>query len=466
MGEVPTGVARPNSHNSIEQFTDGYGEGEVGTKGTFGGDFFSGLGQQRKKKEPPPSNRSKGNADMPKMSDREINTGIYDAEGVRLPSSVEAMSRTPHSDTNMVDGIRPPLPGSSGSNWRMMKLKRTYEAAEDEGRSTEELGLERFGTAEAWEAVKEERRILDERAMANARGQGRSREQQERRNFDGARSNANAPDTSMDDGLDEFGRERRRDDAPSGAPSSATTAVGRYIFTDPSKAADPSSRPPSRGGSFRRPGGVDEESGDRAEFLSRPQTPTLHHQRERNGTKPSTPIPSVFTPLLLTGGPGGAMRKPSQLSASTNAEQAAKKAIVDSQANDDLLSQPIMSPTALNKLQAKILRARLMASGSEELKNMEEQYEREMQRSRQGDAGQGYFDTANLGGAAKGEAQIAVLPTLDGRGRLYDVGKGTEKDEEDQAAGTGNKRKRMEKVTSCPHACRPWLLKGFPKTVF
>ena len=44
-----------------------------------------------------------------------------------------------------------------------MKLRRVYEMAEEEGRSVEEVALERFGNLEAFEEAKEERRLLDER---------------------------------------------------------------------------------------------------------------------------------------------------------------------------------------------------------------------------------------------------------------------------------------------------------------
>ena len=246
VGEVPTGVARPNLHNSIEQFTDGYGEGEVGTKGSFGGeDFFSGLGQERKKKEPPPSSRTRIGSDLPKMSAREINTGIYDAEGVRLPSSVEAMSHTSPSNPNPNSsriGVRHPVPGSSGSSWRMMKLKRAYEAAEDEGKSIEELGTERFGSIEAWEAAKAERRILDERSVVSSRGQARNHQQQRGQNMAG-RSGTSTPDVGRDEDVDEFGREKRGDQVPSSAPFPVTAGgtAGRYVFTDPSLASDPNS---------------------------------------------------------------------------------------------------------------------------------------------------------------------------------------------------------------------------------
>lgn len=35
--------------------------------------------------------------------------------------------------------------GDKGSNWRMMKLKRVYEMAEEQGDTIEEMGIDRFG---------------------------------------------------------------------------------------------------------------------------------------------------------------------------------------------------------------------------------------------------------------------------------------------------------------------------------
>lgn len=37
--------------------------------------------------------------------------------------------------------------GDAGSNWRMMKLKRTMEQAKDEGRPLREVGIERYGVS-------------------------------------------------------------------------------------------------------------------------------------------------------------------------------------------------------------------------------------------------------------------------------------------------------------------------------
>ena len=37
--------------------------------------------------------------------------------------------------------------GDSGSNWRMIKLKRVYDIAERDGRKVDEVALERYGVS-------------------------------------------------------------------------------------------------------------------------------------------------------------------------------------------------------------------------------------------------------------------------------------------------------------------------------
>jgi len=55
--------------------------------------------------------------------------------------------------------------GDSGSNWRMMKLNRVYEVAEESGKSVEEVALERFGDLKSFDAAREERQELDRRQI-------------------------------------------------------------------------------------------------------------------------------------------------------------------------------------------------------------------------------------------------------------------------------------------------------------
>lgn len=467
VGRMPSGVAKPNSYNTIGEFTDGYGEGDADDqRGAFGGsvgsDFFSSLGEERRRKEIP----KKPNPDAAKMSSREINTAIYSADGERLASSTEAIAGN-HNSTNAPAKPSTPAPGSTGSNWRMMKLKRVYETAEEEKRPVEDVGIERFGNLDLYEAALEERRFLDDRGgrsgtrtpISGLPGRMQRQQQQHRPGY--GRSNtagSEGSNSSIADSiaeLDEFGREKRKE------PVTETANVGtpsgtRYIFNDPASASGSSSRPPSRQGSFRRPG-----SYTSADEASRPSTPipASGHQQQptRGGSKPSTPIPSVFTPPPTT-----AMRKPSHLQTSTLAsEQALGNAVASSQNNEGLVSEPPMSPSSLNKLQAQILRMRLMNGDAAELKKLEERYEKEQQRARQGDAAavdaSGYFNDTKEAGRGGDEQEVRVLPTLDGRGRLYDVGRGGKKTEEEveeeRRKLPGNKRKRKEKVCfHCSHA--------------
>lgn len=156
----------------------------------------------------------------------------------------------------------------------------------------------------------------------------------------------------------------------------------------------------SRSASFRRPG----ESG--------PSTPSHPPNRRLDSLRlPSqaasplmqshTPIPSVMTPTTSAASTG---RRP-------------------------------ISPSNLNRLQAKVLRAKLL--GSPDADALEREYE-----DLKNNVGLG-ASSANTGrGGVRTKVVTEVLPTLDGRGRLYDVGHG----KEDDAILPGNRRKKPEKV--------------------
>ncbi|TFY80592.1 hypothetical protein EWM64_g3422 [Hericium alpestre] len=62
-----------------------------------------------------------------------------------------------------VAALKAITPGGPGSSWRMTRLRRAYETAEEEDRPIDEVAIERFGSLEAFEQAKEERRILNER---------------------------------------------------------------------------------------------------------------------------------------------------------------------------------------------------------------------------------------------------------------------------------------------------------------
>jgi hypothetical protein len=241
-------------------------------------------------------------------------------------------------------------PGGPGSQWRMMKLRRVYETAEEEGCSIEEVALDRFGTLEAFEEAKEERRILDERegrrASRAVQGQSKGKEPQgERLMFTNVgASGASSRSSSF-----------RRPDLGGSTPSTPSPAPGE------SRRKYDSLRLSSQGG----------------------MGSTL--------AQAHTPVPSVMTPTSL---------------------MPTRKARA-------------MSPSSLNKLQAKVLRAKLTNAPNAEA--LEKEYEEELRRAN--------------GAEENGDTQVELLPTLDVRGNLYDVGHG----KEEASLPPGN-RKKKEKV--------------------
>jgi len=252
-------------------------------------------------------------------------------------------------------------PGGPGSSWRMMRLRRVYETADEENRPVEEVAIERFGSLELFEEAKEERRILDERA-------GRKAE----------RRRKGEPRTEIG-----FGGEKR------------------LMFTE--VGGNGGYGGSSRCSSFRRPGqriGDDAPSSssspaERALVHKRLDALRLPSQADSPLTQSHTPIPSVMTPpqVAVSGSKGRAL-----------------------------------SPSSLNKLQAKVLRAKLMGAPNSE--KMEKEYEEELRRA----YGSGRDSEGHV------RTRVEVLPTLDIRGKLYDVGHG----KEDDAPRPGNRGKRKE----------------------
>jgi hypothetical protein len=244
----------------------------------------------------------------------------------------------------------------------MMRLRRVYETAEEENRPVNEVAAERFGSLEAFEQAKEERRILD----------GREGKRVER------------------------GRELTKGKRRGGSDYPKVGEKG-FMFNDLG-----GSGASSRSSSFRRPGGPEESAPSTpspqtgASSAARPRFDSLRlpSQTGTPGEQARTPIPTVMTPQLQQGG---------------------KRAL---------------SPTSLNRLQAKVLRAKL--TGGPDAEKLEKEYEEEMGRAN---------------GISKDEhgvqtrTRVEVLPTLDARGRLYDVGHG----KDDGEVRPGNRKKR-EKV--------------------
>ncbi|PWN37348.1 uncharacterized protein FA14DRAFT_159439 [Meira miltonrushii] len=262
--------------------------------------------------------------------------------------------------------------GGPGSQWRMMKLRRIYEAAEEEGREVEEIALERYGSMEAFNEARMERQYIDDQ---------------------------------------EKGRRERKGIKASGTASSSVQ----------------SSRASSRQSSFRKPG---EDSTPSTPGASNnvPIASSLRREVSQAGSsKSSTPIPSVFDPTV--------QRNDDQV------KQSIQGAINESQ-TDLLNSTPALSVAALNKLSAKVMRAEMM--GSANAVELRAEYEREKAKSEAGgDLGFSKVATHRAGedGRTSSNTQIQVLPTLDGRGRLYDVG--TSKDSGQEAMMSKSAKRKM-----------------------
>ncbi|KAJ8509116.1 hypothetical protein ONZ45_g8685 [Pleurotus djamor] len=319
-----------------DAYTDGFGETSTGKRTLGGGvDFFSSLGTDIKPKRPNPQ---RPDPDKLAISSRELNREL--ATG----GEVDYENATPVK--------KAVTPGGPGSEWRMMRLRRVFETAEEEGLPIEQVAIDRFGSIEAFEEAKEERKVLDERAGKKA----------------------------------DRGRGPASKDAPRGERG--------FLFND--VAASGSS---SRSSSFRRPGGRED---------SAPSTPSpvpqMANKRLDSLRRPSqvasplaqshTPIPSVMTPSQPSKGKGRAL-----------------------------------SPSSLNRLQAKVLRAKLM--GSADAESLEKEYEAELHRA------QGINEDGE-----GNRTKVEVLPTLDGRGRLYDVGHGAA--EEPRQPGNRKKKEKVE----------------------
>lgn len=211
------------------------------------------------------------------------------------------------------------------------------------------------------------------------------------------------------------------------------------------------SRPSSRAG-FRRPGeapeGAQTPGGSGPTGAAR--VDALRRQESGVGSsaikgtpaapKVSTPIPSVFTPTNLT-------RSRSGYPFDT---PAASGQASDPSTADPTSSKPPLSLEQLNKLQARVLRAKLM--DDENATELEDEYERERFRAESASAAQGGLWAGSTDGT-QGQfgrieedgtrVEVQVLPTLDGRGKLYDVGQGAE---DEQKRLPGNRRKKQEKV--------------------
>lgn len=349
-------------------------------KGSQSDDFFSSLGttgRQRAPKAPNP------NPDELKISSRELNTQLV--QGKHLDDYDEPKNKP--SEQKL---------GGPGHQWRMMKLRRLYETADEEGRSVEDVAMERYGSMEAFNEARAERQSLDDQQQSRG---GR------RQGTYGSAASSNAPS---------------RSDSPR---SSANV-----------------SRPLSRqSSSFRKPGEASNASTPQPMPASSLRQSAIHRSGlESTASKPSTPIPSVFTPTLPRNSTSESATKPDTAHAAVEASQ-----------QRDVNTNPPLDPTALNKLSAKVMRAEMM--GAPDASDLRECFEREKARA-VGGGDKGFYTRAHhsVGSepADSASTQVQVLPTLDAYGRLYDVGKtqsGGDKSGDGQGLTPGNRRRKPEK---------------------
>lgn len=340
-------------------------------------DYFTNMASYSREKKP---KVDKPNPDHLKISSREINTQF--AQGKHL-DDYEGTTTASHQ------------PGGPGYQWRMMKLKRVYEAAEDEGRDIEEVALERYGSMEAFNEARIERQHLDD--QQGRRGDDRNHQ---RRNYNDSSASSSRP-------------------------------ISRQSFRKPGESSLPST--PQAGPSS----------------LARPSLPS-RQVGSNQSSKPSTPIPSVFTPILSRAGSKLRHLADDQENDSEGASSSALQDAVTISQTDNNQSQPPLSAAALNKLSAKVLRAEMM--GAEDAGELRDQFERETARAQNSGGDQGLNGVNEeayhrVGGAADGDedSHIQVLPTLDARGRLYDVGTGKSSKDDDDAMRPGNRRKKNNK---------------------
>jgi diadenosine tetraphosphate (Ap4A) HIT family hydrolase len=210
--------------------------------------------------------------------------------------------------------------GDAGSKWRMMKLRRVYEMAEEEGKPVEEIALMRYGSLEEFQEAVHEKEVLDQK-----RGNGRS--------------------------------------------TSSSHRSSKY-----------NSNVKTGGGHFKKPKEYSNDDNNKmTSSLSSTNTTTTTDKKD-NSSQPKNllSIPTMTTPVPTTTTPQNSNEP------------------------------PVLTKNQLNKLNSKIMKARLMNSAN--LKELEEQYEKELKR----------YEEAKTQSESK---QTVVLPQFNSEGRLQDIGK-------------------------------------------
>lgn len=320
-------------------------------------DYFASLGTSGREKRSKPS---RPNPDELQVSSREINEQFK--KGIHIDDYDDSESKL----------IQKKTLGGPGHQWRMMKLRRVYEAAEEEGREVTEVALERYGSMDAFNEARTERQYLEDLNGA-----------EKTKPFSRSASNSHASS--------------RRNSPHSSLASSRTISRQSSTFRKPGDTG-PSTPQPSNPSALRN---------------------SATSRNDLGGSKHSTPIPSVFTPTISD-------QRYDHGPSKSNPSTIQQELPVPLDGID--ASKPPLDKASLNKLSAKVMRAEM--TGQPDASELRKRLEMEKARA---DAGgdKGFtashqHETESTGSDTK--AQIQVLPTLDAQGRLYDVGKGADDD--------------------------------------
>ncbi|WAQ89505.1 hypothetical protein PtA15_11A194 [Puccinia triticina] len=342
-------IASDDQHSKTEEARSAGRESWMiskdGQEGSRDDEFLSGLGtlvssRVNKEKEDQARAKEKDSLRQSSSSIKRLGAGDPDYQPDAKPSQT------------------PITPGGPGYQWRLTKLKRTYDTAQEENRRIEEVALERYGTLEAWEQANEERRIVEDRRNHSGHESGRSTPRQDSSSYE-----------------------------------------RRYMFTN-NEANSSSSRPNSRAG-FRKPNSaLNTPEGGRLGTNKRVDEirvgPSASNPVSPSPSGSSTPIPSVINPLANRASLAG-------------------------------INKPPADTTTLNKLQASIMKAKLMNPGA--VPELEKQYKEALESQKRGPSTQ---------------QTVELIPSLDARGRMYDIGAGIESDEA-SSSKPGNRRKKEAK---------------------
>lgn len=134
-------ATEPSSRNPILKRDDWMSLGDP--EANDHGDFFASMGYTKDKT---PKHEAP-NPDELQVHARELNPSLNPNRATVGPAPKEAEY------------------GAPGHKWRMMKLERTYEMAEQNGVAVEQVALDRYGSMEAFDEARRERQYLEDRGI-------------------------------------------------------------------------------------------------------------------------------------------------------------------------------------------------------------------------------------------------------------------------------------------------------------